>query len=84
MNDTQMGTEQKVTRKEAVTMYTLNGAYLTFEEEVRGSIDTGKPADLVVLSEDLLTCHSLVSLGDSPGRLEKKKGGDSWIRSGCQ
>ena len=42
MNDTQMGTEQKVTRQEAVTMYTLNGAYLTFEEDIKGSIEPGK------------------------------------------
>ncbi|MFQ6053240.1 MAG: amidohydrolase [Candidatus Bathyarchaeia archaeon] len=52
----QMGTEQRVTREEAIRMYTINGAYLTFEEEVKGSIDPGKLADLIVIDRDILTC----------------------------
>jgi len=54
MNDTQMGTEQKVTRQEAVTMYTLNGAYLTFEEDIKGSIEPGKHARHDKLNVELL------------------------------
>ena len=53
---TQMGTEQKVTRKEAIRMYTRNGAYLTFEEEIKGSLETGKLADMIILDRDILTC----------------------------
>jgi predicted amidohydrolase YtcJ len=46
---------QQISRQEAVRAYTAHGAYLTFEEEKKGSIEGGKWADLVVLGEDLLT-----------------------------
>src|SRR5581483_11167348 len=51
-----MGPEQKITRKEALQVQTINNAYLTFEEQIKGSIEPGKLADLVVLPEDSLTC----------------------------
>lgn len=51
-----MGAEQKITRREALQIETINNAYLTFEERLKGSIETGKLADLVVLPEDILTC----------------------------
>jgi len=56
VQETQMGTGQKVTREEAIRMYTINGAYLTFEEDARGSIEPGKLADLIVIDRDILTC----------------------------
>jgi predicted amidohydrolase YtcJ len=49
------GPQEAVSMKEAVTMYTRNGAFLTREEEIKGTLETGKLADLVVLPNDLLT-----------------------------
>ncbi|PKL84360.1 MAG: amidohydrolase [Ignavibacteriae bacterium HGW-Ignavibacteriae-3] len=48
--------DQKMSRLQALKTYTINGAYASFEEDVKGSIKTGKYADLVVLSNDLLNC----------------------------
>jgi predicted amidohydrolase YtcJ len=50
-----LGAEQKITRREALQVETINNAYLTFEERIKGSIEPGKLADLVVLPEDILT-----------------------------
>lgn len=48
--------EQRVTRQEALRMYTLDAAYAAFRENDLGSIKAGKLADFVVLPEDLLQC----------------------------
>ncbi|TET13095.1 MAG: hypothetical protein E3J81_09415 [Dehalococcoidia bacterium] len=44
--------EEAVSPEEALRIYTLGGAYASFEERLKGSIETGKLADLVVLSAD--------------------------------
>jgi len=56
VNNVQMGTEQCITRKEAIRLYTINGAYHTFEEDIKGSIEPGKLADMIVIDRDILTC----------------------------
>jgi predicted amidohydrolase YtcJ len=47
--------EQKMTREEALRSYTLNSAYAAFQEDILGSLETGKLADITVLSRDILT-----------------------------
>jgi predicted amidohydrolase YtcJ len=51
-----VGAEQRVSRIEALALATVGYAHLTFEEHQKGSLGQGKVADLVVLSDDLLTC----------------------------
>jgi predicted amidohydrolase YtcJ len=46
------GPNQKITVEEALKIYTANGAYASFEEDTKGTIEIGKLADLVVLSTD--------------------------------
>jgi len=48
--------EQIVSREDAIRFYTINNAWLTFEEKEKGSLEPGKLADMIVLGTDLLTC----------------------------
>lgn len=50
----EVGTNQRVNVLEAIRLYTWNGAYASFEEDIKGSIEVGKLADLVVLSDTIL------------------------------
>jgi predicted amidohydrolase YtcJ len=47
--------EQRVSREEALRMFTIDAAYAAFEEDIKGSITPGKLADIVVLSKDIMT-----------------------------
>ena len=47
---------QGISRELALEMYTINNAYGSFEESLKGSIEPGKLADLAVLSDDYLNC----------------------------
>jgi predicted amidohydrolase YtcJ len=49
--------EQKITVEEAVRAHTLGSAYASFDEDIKGSIEPGKLADIVVLSDDIFTMH---------------------------
>lgn len=48
--------EQRMTRAEALRSYTLDNARAMFQEKDKGSIEAGKLADMVMMSEDLLNC----------------------------
>jgi len=60
-----LGPDQKITREEALRIATVENARLTFEEQIKGSIEPGKLADFVVLGEDILTAD--------PKRIEQMK-----------
>ncbi len=45
--------EQRISVDEAVYAYTTRSAYCSYEEEVKGSLEVGKLADLVILSDDI-------------------------------
>jgi predicted amidohydrolase YtcJ len=47
--------DQSMTRMEALESYTINAAYAAFEDDIKGSLTPGKLADIVVLSQDILT-----------------------------
>jgi predicted amidohydrolase YtcJ len=47
--------EQKLSVQEAIAAYTIGSAYAEFQEHAKGSIEPGKLADMVVLSQDVLT-----------------------------
>jgi len=50
-----VGADQKLTREEALRFHTIWAAYSTYEENVKGTLEPGKFADLVVLSADYWT-----------------------------
>jgi predicted amidohydrolase YtcJ len=47
--------EQRITVAQAVNAYTMGSAFAEHQERVKGSIEPGKLADLVVLSQDIFT-----------------------------
>ena len=57
-NGSILGAEQAVSRKEALRLWTIDSAYLMSADRQQGSIEVGKRADLVVLSENYMTVPS--------------------------
>lgn len=48
--------DERLSREEAIRLYTINNAYLHHEEKEKGSLEVGKLGDLIVLDRDILTC----------------------------
>jgi len=49
------GPGERLSMEEAVIGYTRNGAFLTFEENIKGTLEPGMLADFVILSQDILS-----------------------------
>lgn len=52
------GADEAITIEEAISGYTINSAYINFDEDIKGSLEAGKLADMIVLSDDILTIDS--------------------------
>jgi predicted amidohydrolase YtcJ len=76
MDGKQWGLDQRITVQEAIRCGTIHGAYASFEEGQKGSIEPGKLADLVVLERDPLTADpfSLVQI-----TVERTMVGGKWV-----
>jgi predicted amidohydrolase YtcJ len=48
--------DERLTREEAMRLYTINNAYLNHEEKEKGSLEAGKLADMILIDRDYLTC----------------------------
>ncbi len=48
--------EERLSREQALRLYTINNAYLHNEEKEKGSLEVGKLGDLIVIDRDILTC----------------------------
>ena len=56
ISDGVYGKDQRISRQEALRLSTIDNAYMMFEENSKGSLEPGKIADLLVLSDDIMTC----------------------------
>ena len=76
MNGDVWGPSQRITVEEAIRVGTLHGAYASFEENEKGSIEPGKLADLVVLGQDPTRVDPM-ALIDVP--IERTMVGGRWV-----
>jgi predicted amidohydrolase YtcJ len=48
--------DERLTRDQALRLYTINNAYLNHEEKQKGTLEVGKLGDLIIIDRDYLTC----------------------------
>src|SRR5438309_12044633 len=48
--------DERLTREQAIRLYTINSAYLHHEEKEKGSLEVGKLADLILIDRNILDC----------------------------
>jgi len=70
------GPNQRITIEEAIRCSTVHGAYATFEERLKGTLEPGRLADLVVWDQDLLQIDPATFLGVKP---ERTMLGGRWV-----
>lgn len=51
--------DQRMTREQALKSYTIDAAYGAFEEDIKGSLEVGKLADIIILDTNLLECDDM-------------------------
>jgi hypothetical protein len=76
MNGELWGPSQRVTVEQALKVGTIHGAYASFEEHEKGSLESGKLADLVVLGKDPMTTDPF-DIIDIP--VERTMVGGKWV-----
>jgi predicted amidohydrolase YtcJ len=54
--DKPLHTVERISREQAIRLYTINNAFIMFGEKEKGSLEPGKLADFIVLEQDILTC----------------------------
>ncbi len=74
------GPKQKVTAEEVLKIGTLNGAHASFEEHLKGTLEIGKLADLVVLSKDPLAIDPMSIL--ETVKIERTMVDGKWVYEG--
>jgi predicted amidohydrolase YtcJ len=70
------GANQRISVREAIRCQTLYGAHASFEEDIKGSLEPGKLADLVVWDHDIVTIDPLRLLEAKP---ERTMIGGRWV-----
>jgi predicted amidohydrolase YtcJ len=70
------GARQRISAREAIRCQTLHGAYASFEENIKGTLEPGKLADLVVWDHDIVTIDPMQLLNVKP---ERTMLGGRWV-----